>query len=198
MKRGLFLLPLLALLLLPTACGSEAALSLDPVANAATKTSDAGSARMAFTMAMKMNGKTTKFCGGGMFDFDGHRGAMTMDMSSLLPRAAGRDGKFEVADDRQEDLHAYAGRARRAGGPAGSRGSASTSDKALDKLGLGEHRPDEHAAGPDQDAPSCCARPSTSVTKTGSANDPRRPDDALHGGARPAEVARGGKRPARL
>ena len=96
MKRGLLLLPLLALALFATACGSEDALSLDPVASAATKTSDAGSARTAFTLSMKMNGQNMRMGGAGQFDFDGHTGAMTMDMSSLLPAGAGRDGKLEM------------------------------------------------------------------------------------------------------
>ena len=96
MKRVLLVLPLLALLLLPTACGSEnAALDLDPVASAATLTSDAGSARMGFTMTMKADGRTMKLYGAGAFDFDDSRGTITMDASSVLPAGSG-DGRFEL------------------------------------------------------------------------------------------------------
>jgi hypothetical protein len=96
MKRVLLALPLLALLLLPTACGSEdAALDLDPVASAATLTSDAGSARMGFTMTMKGEGRTIKLDGAGAFDFDDSRGTITMDASSVLLVGSG-DGRFEL------------------------------------------------------------------------------------------------------
>ena len=96
MKRALLALPLLALLLLPTACGSqEVALDLDPVASAATLTSDAGSARMGFTMTMKAEGRTMKLDGAGAFDFDDSRGTLTMDASSILPAGSG-DGRFEL------------------------------------------------------------------------------------------------------
>lgn len=97
MRRGLLLLPLLALLLLPTACGSSDAevLDLDPVASAATLTSDAGSARTAFAMTMKAQGRTMKLGGQGAFDFDDARGTITMEASSLLPTGSG-DGRFEL------------------------------------------------------------------------------------------------------
>ena len=95
MKRGLFLLPLLALLLLPAACGSEdVALDLDPVASAATLTSDAGSARMGFSMTMKADGRTMKLDGAGTFDFDDSRGTILMDASPLMPGSG--DGRFEL------------------------------------------------------------------------------------------------------
>ncbi|MBA2384558.1 MAG: hypothetical protein H0V68_07850 [Actinobacteria bacterium] len=95
MRRGLFLLPLLALLLLPTACGSEEALDLDPVASAATLTRDAGSARIAFKTAMKMQDRSIELNGAGRFDFDESRGMLTMDVSPLVPAGAG-DPRFEL------------------------------------------------------------------------------------------------------
>jgi hypothetical protein len=96
MKRALLALPLLALLLLPTACGSEdAALDLDPVASAATLTSDAGSARLGFSMTMKAGGRTIQLDGAGAFDFDDSRGTIIMDASSVLPAGSG-DGRFEL------------------------------------------------------------------------------------------------------
>jgi hypothetical protein len=98
MKRGLLLLPLLALLLLPTACGGSDSdvLSLDPVASAASLTTDAGSARMGFSMTMKADARTMKLDGAGLFDFDDSRGTLTMDASSLLPAGVGGDGRFEL------------------------------------------------------------------------------------------------------
>jgi hypothetical protein len=97
MKRGLFLLPLLALLLLPAACGSSDSdvLNLDPVASAATLTSDAGSARLGFSMSMKADGRTLKLDGAGIFDFDESRGTITMDASGMLPAGSG-DGRLEL------------------------------------------------------------------------------------------------------
>ena len=96
MKRGLLLLPLLALLLLPTACGTgdSDVLSLDPVANAANLTTDAGSARLGFSMTMKADGRTMRLDGAGAFDFDESRGTLTMDASALLPGSG--DGRFEM------------------------------------------------------------------------------------------------------
>ena len=169
MKRGLLLLPLLALLLLPTACGSEDALTLDPVANAATKTTDAGSARVAFTMAMNVNGKTTRFGGGGMFDFDGHRGVVTMDMSSLLPVTTGRDAKFEVRTIDRKIFMRMPAALGAAGVPGGKPWISVDLGKALDKLGLGNIDPTNMQQDPTKTLELLRAS-ATSVKKTGNAN----------------------------
>jgi hypothetical protein len=95
MKRGLLLLPLLAVLLVPTACGSEEALDLDPVASAATLTSDAGSARVALQTAMNVQGRTMKLGGEGAFDFEKSRGVLRMDASALMPAGSGNE-RFEL------------------------------------------------------------------------------------------------------
>jgi hypothetical protein len=94
MKRGLLLLPLLALLLLPTACGSED-VALDPVASAATLTSDAGSARVALETAMDVQGRTIEVGGEGAFDFEKSRGVLRMDASALMPAGSGSE-RFEL------------------------------------------------------------------------------------------------------
>ena len=96
MRRSLLLLvvPLAAILVGVWALRSEDALELDPVASAATKTTDAGSARMAFALKMNGGGRTVQIAGRGAFDFEASRGTVTMDASKLLPAAA--DGRFEL------------------------------------------------------------------------------------------------------
>src|SRR5687768_3052375 len=97
MRRGLLLLvvPLAAILVGVWALRSEDALELDPVASAATKTTDAGSARVAFSLTMKAAGRTMKLGGQGAFDFEESRGTITMDASAMLPGGSG-DGRFEL------------------------------------------------------------------------------------------------------
>lgn len=100
MKRGLLLLlPVLAIAVAAWAFtsndGLDLDLDLDPVASAATRTSDAGSARVAFETALRLNGRKVELGGQGLFDFEESRGAMTLDASPLLPAAAGK-GSFEL------------------------------------------------------------------------------------------------------
>lgn len=89
MKRLLALLPLLAAALVLSGCGSKDALTLDPVAQAASKTTKAGSSRVAFESTMWLLGKEVSFSAEGLYDYERRRGALTMDMSSLLPGASG-------------------------------------------------------------------------------------------------------------
>ena len=96
MRRGLLLLPLLAIVpLLWLLLESDDALDLDPVASAATLTSDAGSARIAFETKMKLQSRTIEFDGEGLFDFEDANGRITTDASPLLPGASG-DNKIEM------------------------------------------------------------------------------------------------------
>src|SRR5688572_16682472 len=101
MKRGLLLLPLLAVVAVAVAAawafrGDDALdLDLDPVASAATQTSDAGSARIASETAMRLNGRRIVLRGQGEVDFDESRGRMTLDVSPLLPKAA-KNARFEM------------------------------------------------------------------------------------------------------
>ena len=97
MKRLLALLPLAAILgalLVLTGCGSKDALTLDPVASAASKTTEAGSSRVAFETTMQLFGKDMSFSADGLFDYDDSTGSMTLDMGSMLPLAG--VGQFEL------------------------------------------------------------------------------------------------------
>ena len=89
-RRALALLPLALLLVTAPGCGSQDALDLDPVANAASKTSEAGSSRVAFKTTMVGDGETISFGGEGIFSYDEVHGSMTMDMSSLSGEDGGR------------------------------------------------------------------------------------------------------------
>jgi hypothetical protein len=96
-KRLLALLPLvvvLAALPVLTGCGSKDALTIDPVASAASKTTEAGSSRVAFETTMQLFGKDVSFTADGLFDYDDSTGSMTLDMGSLLPLEG--VGQFEL------------------------------------------------------------------------------------------------------
>ena len=86
MRRGLVLVPLLALLL-ATACGSQNILQRDAVASAAAKTEEAGSSRIALELAGNMLGRDVALRGQGAFDYDASRGQIELDASSLVPGA---------------------------------------------------------------------------------------------------------------
>jgi hypothetical protein len=62
-----------------TACGGDA-LSLDPVASAATKTVESGSSRVEFEIAMKVAGESIHMTGSGAFDYADPRGEVTYRM----------------------------------------------------------------------------------------------------------------------
>jgi hypothetical protein len=79
-RRAVALLPLALLLVLAPGCGSEA-LELDPVAEAAAKTSEAGSSKVDFSMSMKGAGMSIDLTGSGAFDFVESRGALTYRMN---------------------------------------------------------------------------------------------------------------------
>ena len=167
MKRVLLALPLAALLLLPAACGSEdVALDLDPVASAATLTSDAGSARMGFSMTMRADGRTMKLDGAGTFDFDDSRGTILMDASALLPGSG--DGRFEL---RMIDSMIYMKLPAAFGGQALGAGKpwiAVDVAKTLEAAGLGGINPTNLQQDPTQTLRLLRAS-STSVQKAGSA-----------------------------
>jgi hypothetical protein len=96
MRRRLFLIPLLALAL-AAACGGDEGSPGTAVADAATKTQQAGSARMVFTAAMSGGGLPQSFeiQGEGEFDFDARKGRMTYDLGELF----GTGREFEVVLD---------------------------------------------------------------------------------------------------
>jgi hypothetical protein len=78
-RRVLFSLQLVLLAVGLSACGADT-LSVDPVASAATKTAEAGSSRVDFTIAMKVAGESVDMSGTGAFDYRNVRGSLTYDM----------------------------------------------------------------------------------------------------------------------
>ena len=78
-RRVLLSLQLVVLAVGLTACGGDA-LSLDPVASAATKTVESGSSRVEFEVAMKAAGESVEMTGSGAFDYAGPRGTVTYRM----------------------------------------------------------------------------------------------------------------------
>lgn len=79
MRRVLLSLQLVLLAVGLTACGGDA-LSLDPAASAATKTVEAGSSRVEFTIAVKVAGQAIDMTGSGAFDFRRPRGELSYRM----------------------------------------------------------------------------------------------------------------------
>lgn len=79
MRRLLFAVQLVALAVGLAACGGDA-LSLDPVASAATKTAASGSSRVEFTIAVKVAGESIDMTGSGVFDYSDPRGSVTYRM----------------------------------------------------------------------------------------------------------------------
>ena len=77
--RLLFAIQLAALAVGLTACGGDT-LALDPVASAATKTSEAGSSRVEFAIAMDFGGESMEMTGTGAFDYDTLEGSATYRM----------------------------------------------------------------------------------------------------------------------
>jgi hypothetical protein len=79
LTRVVFAVQLAALAVGLSACGGDA-LSLDPVASAATKTAASGSSRVEFTIALKVPGETINMNGSGLFDYRDPRGSLTYNM----------------------------------------------------------------------------------------------------------------------
>ena len=79
MRRVVFAIQLAALATGLTACGADT-IAVDPVASAATKTEAAGSSRVDFTIAMKVDGESVEMSGTGAFDYRDLRGSLTYYM----------------------------------------------------------------------------------------------------------------------
>lgn len=164
MRRALALLPLALLLVAAPGCGSEA-LELDPVANAASKTSEAGSSRVAFETTMVAAGETMRFAGEGVFAYDEVRGAMTMDLSSVLPGVG--DGTIEL---RMLGSMMYMRMPEALAGdlPGGKQWLGFDLGKTLDAAGLGALNPSQLQQDPAQSLRLLMAS-STSVKEAGKA-----------------------------
>jgi hypothetical protein len=98
MRRIVLLLA--AALLLP-ACGGGDSVSAAPVAEAASKTTETGSSRIEFTMAIEAQGQRFTMSGDGVFDYSRPRGQMTVDLGNLaeLSRGALVDRPMEFVFD---------------------------------------------------------------------------------------------------
>jgi hypothetical protein len=92
---------LLAALLVLPGCGGGDSVAADPVAEAATKTTEAGSSRIEFTMAMEAEGRSFTMRGDGVFDYTSPRGRMTLDLGDLSEVAGGAlgNGRLELVLD---------------------------------------------------------------------------------------------------
>ena len=88
MRRGLVLLPLLAVAIVAAACGLRTGFETDAVAAAAARTSDAGSSRVAFQLSANVLGRDVQLQAHGAFDYEAARGRFQVDASSLLAGAA--------------------------------------------------------------------------------------------------------------
>jgi hypothetical protein len=86
---ALLLLPVLAFL--ASGCGSGSALSLDPVASAATKTQHAGTFHFDFKASIGLFGQQLQFSGSGVSDTANGAAQLTMDFSGL-PAALTKNG----------------------------------------------------------------------------------------------------------
>jgi hypothetical protein len=148
-RRALALLPLALLLVAAPGCGSSDALDLDPVASAASKTSEAGSSRVSVQTTMNAAGEKMSFSGEGIFAYDEVLGSMTMDMSSLLPGEG--DGTMEIrmlgSTMYMRMPEAFLGEA---GLPEGKRWISFDLGEALDAAGMGALDPSELQQDPTQ------------------------------------------------
>ena len=96
-KRLLAFLPLglvAAFLLVLTGCGSKDTLTLDAVASAASKTTEAGSSRVESETTMQLFGQDVSITAEGLFDYENSNGSLTVDVGSVLPLAG--VGQFEL------------------------------------------------------------------------------------------------------
>ena len=103
LRRPLLLLPLLAALVaaVVTGCGSGGALSLDPVAAAATKTANEQTFKVRYTMEMTVLGQKRAIGGTGAFDGSRDVAQTTVDLSQLpIPGAADGGSATIVYDGR--------------------------------------------------------------------------------------------------
>jgi hypothetical protein len=90
----------LAAALVLSACGGSA-VSADPVAEAATTTTDAGSSRVEFTMAIEAEGQSFTMKGAGAFEYSPPSGRMTLDLGELADLAGEElgSGRMEFVVD---------------------------------------------------------------------------------------------------
>lgn len=79
MRRVLLAVQLAALAVGLAGCGGDT-LSIDPVAEAATKTANSGSSRVEFAMAMKFARQSIEVNGSGVSDYRRSRGSLTYQM----------------------------------------------------------------------------------------------------------------------
>jgi hypothetical protein len=96
MRRVILLLA--AALVLP-ACGGGDSVTAEPVAEAAAKTTEAGSSRIEFTMEMEGAGESFTMRGDGLFSYSPAKGRMTVDLGDVAELSG-----VELGDGRMEFL----------------------------------------------------------------------------------------------
>jgi hypothetical protein len=89
------LVVLLAGAALAAGCGGSPA-QLDPLASAAERTADAGSARFEMRMAMTVAGRSAEATASGAFDNESRRATMSMDLSALAGAFGGGAGALRM------------------------------------------------------------------------------------------------------
>lgn len=103
MRRTLsVLLVVTVLAFLAAGCGGGRALSLDPVASAATKAQQAGTYKFDFTAHLQVAGQNVSFDGSGVADEANQKLEMTMDFGGLLPASQSQNGtnaQFVIANN---------------------------------------------------------------------------------------------------
>jgi hypothetical protein len=97
---GLFVLLLLPVALLTSACGGSA-LALDPVASAATKTENAGSYNVKFDLSTTAEGQHIEFTGAGISDPSTNSAQVAFEFTGLPSSvsAAGTTGEMIMTND---------------------------------------------------------------------------------------------------
>ena len=102
MRRfGLFLTALALSTVVGVGCGADDLSPENAVANAATRTSEAGTSRISFSGALKVSdfgGKTLRFTGEGIFDYRSTLGRVRYDLSEMAKAAGLAGGDDWVAD----------------------------------------------------------------------------------------------------
>jgi hypothetical protein len=131
-RRLLVSAQLLVLALGLSACGGDA-VALDPVASAATKTSETGSSRVEFKISMDVAGESVDMTGSGAFDYRDPRGNLIFEMD--LPEVGEMRMEMRMIGTKMymRMPAELAGEAL----PEGKEWLGLDLDKALDEMGMG-------------------------------------------------------------
>ena len=97
--RSILVLPLVAVAL--ASCGGTQGVSVEAVAQAAEKTTDARTSRLSFTTVFRADGESVELHADGTMDYQRNVGRMTMDLGDLSDSAGSSfwNGKVEMIFD---------------------------------------------------------------------------------------------------